>query len=100
MNVALDPVMAEFVKEQVKSGRYQTPEDVVGGALAALESQQEEVGADELRELKAQIAVGLEQAERGEVEDWDIDELRAEGRRLMAEAERLKTAGLDDNKAI
>jgi Arc/MetJ-type ribon-helix-helix transcriptional regulator len=70
----------------MKSGRYRTRAEVVNGALALMQSQQEQAGADELAELRARIAVGIEQADRGELEDWDIDDLRAEGKRLLSQA--------------
>jgi putative addiction module CopG family antidote len=88
MRISIDPATARFIEEQVKSGRYKTREDVVKGALAALQSRQEVAGVDEVDELRSLIAVGIEQADRGEVEDWDVAEIRAEGRRLLAESQR------------
>ena len=84
MQVILHPAMARFVEEQIKSGRYGTPEEVINGALSVLQSH-EELSPEDLAELRAEIAHGLAQADRGELEDWDIDEIRAEGRRLLAQ---------------
>ena len=85
MNISLHPSMARFIDEQVASGRFGSPDEVVNGALSALQSQQE-LSASELMELRAAIAVGITQADRGEMDDWDIGEIRAEGQRLLAEA--------------
>jgi len=37
----------------------------------------------EIKELRAQIALGLTELERGEGAAWDIDDVRAEGRRML-----------------
>ena len=36
-------------------------------------------------ELRREIAIGLEQADRGEVAPWDLNETKAEVRRLLAD---------------
>lgn len=87
MTVSLPPRLADFVEQQIKSGRYDSAEDVVAGALARLQTEQEFSG-EELRELRAELATGLEQAARGESEDWDINEIREEGRRLLEKSKR------------
>src|SRR5260370_1031594 len=94
MQVILHPAIARFVGEQVKFGRYGTAEEVVNGALSVLQSHEDLSPAD-LTKLRAEIAHGLAQADRGEFEDWDIDEILPEDRRLLAEErkEAQKKAG-------
>ena len=85
MNVTLNPKLARFVEEQVKAGRFSTPDDVVNGALARLQTEEElsEAGAAMLR---AEIAIGIEQADRGDLTPWDPAAIDAEVERRAAGA--------------
>jgi len=79
MQVQLKPELARFIEDQVKSGRYGSPEDAVNAAVAKLQSE-EELLADELDdEDLARIEEGLVQAGRGETRPWAEvrEELRA-----------------------
>lgn len=89
MNVSIDPHFQRFIEDQVKAGRYGTPEEVVHCALAHLASQID-LAPDELDELKREIALGLEELDRGEVEEWDPEELWSEVERLHAKRARSK----------
>ena len=68
MTVTLTPEQEKFIAEQLKSGHYQSPNDVITQSLGMLRAQEEYIrtGAMELRE---KIAVGLDQARRGELVD-------------------------------
>jgi Arc/MetJ-type ribon-helix-helix transcriptional regulator len=59
--------------------------DVVTAALSLLK-EQDDLEFAELDDLKRQIAAGLEQIDRGEVGPWDVEEIKAEGRKLLAAA--------------
>ena len=61
MNVSLTPRLEAKIQEHVASGRYSDASDVVSEALRLL---QEREHLDHLRSL---LAVGREQAERGEL---------------------------------
>ncbi len=37
-----------------------------------------------LADLKKEVAIGIAQADRGETAPWDADEIKAEGRKLLA----------------
>ncbi len=68
MNVSLTTQLEELVQQKVSSGRYNSASEVIREALRLLEER------DELKELKLQalkkdIALGLEQADRGELVD-------------------------------
>jgi antitoxin ParD1/3/4 len=65
MNVALSPDMEKMVNDKVASGEYASAREVVGEALRLLQERDE--NQQRRREaLRRQIAVGLEQLERGE----------------------------------
>ena len=70
MNVSLTPELEQYVHSKVKSGRYLSASEVVREALRLLEER------DRLREirlttLQKEIAIGIEQNERGEVFDGE-----------------------------
>jgi antitoxin ParD1/3/4 len=64
--VALPPDLEDFVASRVASGRYSSEGEVIRKGLRLLEEQ--EAAGDSLRSA---IAVGLEQALRGELLDGE-----------------------------
>lgn len=78
------PELMKFIEDQVREGRFASAEEVVNGALSLLQAH-EQLPPDEQAELKAAIQVGIEQANRGEVEPWDADEIAAEVERRYTE---------------
>jgi antitoxin ParD1/3/4 len=79
MTVSLTPEMEEFVADRVASGRYPSPIEVVRAGLRLLEAQ-EQAREVALAEVRRKIAIGLEQADRGEVREGEavFDELDAQ----------------------
>jgi antitoxin ParD1/3/4 len=87
MNVSLTPQMVKFVEEQVASGDYQSASEVVRAGLRLLHDQKEDRNA-RLERLRKEIAVGIEQLDRGEsfsMEDV-FRELRQRNRRMEEES--------------
>jgi antitoxin ParD1/3/4 len=70
MNVSLTPELEQFINEKVSSGMYSTASEVVREALRLL-SESEEIRRRKFEALKRDIAVGLEQANRGELIDGE-----------------------------
>ena len=70
MNVSLSPDLELFVKEKVRAGQYQTVDEVINSALSVLQ-QQEALSVEDIAELRREIALGIEQLERGESAPWD-----------------------------
>jgi antitoxin ParD1/3/4 len=70
LTVSIPPELEEFVSSRVASGRYGSAKDVVSEGLRLLEKLEL---ADEahLQSLRPAIAIGLEQARRGELLDGD-----------------------------
>jgi len=66
MNVSLTPELERRISEKVESGLYTTASEVVREGLRLL-FREEEIREDRLAKLRAEIAVGIEQAERGEL---------------------------------
>ncbi len=70
INVSLTPHLERFVTSRVTSGRYQSASEVVREGLRLLE-EREDVRRAAIRQLRKEIAVGLEQAHRGELLDGE-----------------------------
>ena len=64
MNISLTAELSELVKTLVSTGRYQSDSDVVRHGIRLL--QEHELG---LAELKAKIARGAKQADKGALTD-------------------------------
>jgi antitoxin ParD1/3/4 len=68
MNVNLSPVFDKFIAELLQTGHYQSQSEVVREGLRLLK-EREELKNLRLAELRKEIAVGSEQADRGEFVD-------------------------------
>jgi antitoxin ParD1/3/4 len=68
MNANLGPVLEEFVAELLESGLYQSQSEVVREGLR-LPKEREDLKKLRLGELRREIALGSEQADRGEFVD-------------------------------
>ena len=86
MNVHLGSVFDEFVADLLKSGYYQTQSEVLREGLRLLK-EREDVKQLRLAELRREIAVGADQADRGEFVDGA--EAFAKIRRRSAERKRV-----------
>lgn len=83
MNIQLSPHLEELIQEKVASGRYHDVNEMLSEALQALDD------VERLEVLRAELAIGDAQIERGEYEEW-TPELRA---RITAEARQLVAEG-------
>ena len=77
MNVNLTPELEKLVQEKVASGLYNNQSEVVREALRLL-AEQDRIREAHLTRLRAALAEGLAQADRGELHDGPqvIEELR------------------------
>jgi antitoxin ParD1/3/4 len=82
MNVSLTPALEEWVIRKVHSGQYSTASEVVRDALRLLQDQ-DHLRELHLAELKREVAVGLEQAERGELREFDPERIKRLGREQL-----------------
>ncbi len=65
MNVSLTPELEELVNQKVVSGMYHSASEVIREALRLLK-EQDELRQYRLEQLRKEIAIGLEQLDRGE----------------------------------
>lgn len=64
MNVSLTPELEDLVQEKVRSGLYLSASEVVREALRLLQ-EHDQLRMVRLQELRAKVAEGLEQLDRG-----------------------------------
>ncbi len=72
MNVTLTPQHEEMVRRKIEAGQYSDVSEVIREALALMEHE------DKLNRLRATIAVGDDQFDRGEFSVWSsttLDEI-------------------------
>ncbi|MFM9968229.1 MAG: type II toxin-antitoxin system ParD family antitoxin [Burkholderiales bacterium] len=86
MDVSLHPDLQAFIDAQVSAGHYQNPSAMINAGLLLLRDHEEMMPSDpaELAELRRQIAIGIEQANRGDFIEFDAAEIKAEGLKLLA----------------
>lgn len=87
MNVSLTPELEELVQQKVASGRYRSASEVIREAVRLLEERDRSREA-KLEALRKDIAIGLEQAERGDVAPLDIEGVKAKGRERLRKRQR------------
>ncbi len=86
MNVSLTPELERLVQQKVESGRYLSASEVVREALRLLE-ERDQLGELKLEELRKFAALGIEQADRGEVAPLDLDATLARVRNRKAKVQ-------------
>lgn len=72
-----------FIELAMKSGRYVSESEAVSDAIAELRAR-EELRQARFGELRSKIMTGIDQLDRGEGAEWNAEEIKAEGRALIA----------------
>lgn len=67
MELVLSDESSQIIRRKLESGAYPSAEEIVAVALKLLEDHDE----DRLTALREEIALGIEQADRGELIDGD-----------------------------
>lgn len=79
MTITLTPEMEHLIQNKVQSGLFGSPADVVYEGLRLLEQEE-----TRFEELKREIAVGIQQAENGQVKTFNPEGLKARVRQELA----------------
>jgi len=85
MNVNLTPELEQLIQNKVKSGLYNNQSEVVREALRLM-AEQDRLRESHLAKLRAALAEGLAQADRGEL--LDADEVVHEMREFLRQQRR------------
>ena len=82
MNVSLTPELEAFVQKKLETGSYGSQSEVVREGLRLL-MERDQLFEARLADLRREIAIGVEQADRGEVVDGEVafERLRAKRQR-------------------
>jgi len=83
MTVMLKPDTQRFVEEKVRSGEYASPEEAVNALLAFVQEQQK-LTPEDIAELRAEVDIGLKDADAGKFVDYTAEDIIAEGRAALA----------------
>jgi antitoxin ParD1/3/4 len=74
MEVTLSPEFEQLIADQVESGRYPSPGEVIRAALS-LFREQVEAPERKLETLREDVRIGLEALARGDSEEYDLEHL-------------------------
>ena len=72
-----------FIESALKSGRYVTESEAVSDAIVELRAR-EELHQARFAELRAKVMVGIDELNRGEGAEWNVENTKAKGRALLA----------------
>ena len=89
MNVSLTPELERLVNQKVQSGMYSSAREVVSEALHLLQVW-DELRQQKLEQLRKDIAIGIAQAERGEVAPLNLEEMKRRLKRRLRQAQTAK----------
>jgi antitoxin ParD1/3/4 len=70
MEISLTPQHEQFIQEQIRSGKYYCASEVIRDALELLE-ERAHLNQRYIEKLKKEVAIGLEQLDRGEGTDGE-----------------------------
>jgi antitoxin ParD1/3/4 len=93
MNVSLTPELEQYVNKRVQSGLYHSASEVVREGLRLLK-EKDEVHQRKLEQLRGEIQIGIDQADRGQVSDFNkttLKEIKSEGRKRLSADRKSKT---------
>ncbi|MDA1054563.1 MAG: type II toxin-antitoxin system ParD family antitoxin [Planctomycetota bacterium] len=83
-SVSIPSDLEQFVNDQVATGAYTNAEHVVREALERLR-ERDRSRATRIEELRQQIQIGIDQADRGECTPLDIDAIKQKARATWTE---------------
>ncbi len=71
MNISLTPEQEQFIQAKLESGKYETADGVIAEAFRLLEERDRHY-EKWVEETRKKIAVGIEQADRGQLTDGKV----------------------------
>jgi antitoxin ParD1/3/4 len=90
MNVVLDSKTEELVRRKLETGRFRDESEVVQEAVRLLDERDRR-----MQQLRDDIAIGREQAQRGQLIDWTpefLDQLSSEAEENARLGKPIKSA--------
>ena len=93
MNVSLTPELEQYVNKRVESGLYHSASEVIREGLRLLK-EKDEIYQRKLEQLRRDIQIGIDQADRGQVSTFNketLKEIKTQGRKRLAAVRQSKT---------
>lgn len=81
MNVSLTPQLESYVKQKVAAGMYNSASEVMREALRLLE-EHDALKDMKLSALRRDLQEGIDELDRGEGTELDMDEIKAKARAI------------------
>ena len=85
MTIALPTELEELVNAKIQSGQYHSAGEVIRESLRLLE-EKDMLRQIKLEQLRKDIAIGIEQADRGDLAPLDVEDIITRGKKRLAEA--------------
>jgi antitoxin ParD1/3/4 len=86
MNVSLTPELEQYVNKRVQSGLYHSASEVIREGLRLLK-EKDEIHQRKLEDLRREIQIGIDQADRGQVTTFTketLKDIKDQGRKRLA----------------
>ena len=86
MNISLTKEFESYVTQKVESGLYHSVSEVIRDGLRLMK-ERDELHQTKLAELRRDIAIGVDQADRGQVQPFNEEvtaRVKARGRKRLA----------------
>ena len=87
IKVTLPPAYAEIVDSLIELGLYRDADEVIRGGVLTLHARFLHP-AERVEDLREAVMVGVRQADRGEFDDSEIDDIKRIGRRQLRARKR------------
>jgi antitoxin ParD1/3/4 len=81
MTVKLKRELQAFIKRQVREGKYSSASAAVAEAVHRLKIREQKIAW-----LQKELQVGLDELERGEGSEWDVEEMKSRLRKKYGKA--------------
>jgi antitoxin ParD1/3/4 len=78
MDISLPSDLEQFVTDEIRSGHFDTREEVINAAIAQLRDSQK-LSREDLEEIRAAIDIGIAEADREEFVQFTAEDIIAEG---------------------
>jgi antitoxin ParD1/3/4 len=92
MNVSLTPELEQYINGKVRSGLYHSASEVIREGLRLLK-EKDDIHQEKLQDLRRDLQIGIDQADRGQVSPFSertLRETKAEGRKRLAAGRKPK----------
>ena len=84
MDITLTPEIEHWIQDKVASGLYTSESEVIREAIRLLKDR-DELKLLAVEDLRREIQRGLDQLDRGESVSLDVERIKSEGRRRLAQ---------------